>query len=506
MPLLLAIVCGGIVVAVLTPWIHANPSPGITFSAAPYSDEGIYNQAGRNFAVFGRTGTDQLDVGLTDGGYAAATAVVYKLTSVSITHGRFLSILSIALAVALAVAGLAGPLGRLTALLVGAGLVASQLVLLYGRTAMVEPYVLFWMVAAFVAMAHAVQRRSWRLGALSGVALGIGAWAKLDGLLPAPAIVGVPLLLAIIARRRDRFYAPLGALGAFLVASAGWWLIVGLPNYGRLQTVLSAQIHDRVRLTSVAVVRRLIHDYIHQGGDQAIHFNRVLVAAVAVSVIAVVARWRHVDEGGRHAMLTGLVWAAVTWGAIVLRGYSPNRYVVLVVPGLALAAAPGLAALIRVLADAVSHISGRASVGTVVRRTAGGAMAVALAAAGIVPFLHQMSPLAGTHQLRDDQRVIADALPPHARVYGVYAPIMCFGTDAVTVTPWPDSGVNMTDPQRSFGINYFLVDATVINTPTIKKEIHAVSPDRPLAKEDIAARVRWGPHILVLYRIHRTAS
>jgi hypothetical protein len=59
----------------------------------------------------------------------------------------------------------------------------------------------------------------------------------------------------------------------------------------------------------------------------------------------------------------------------------------------------------------------------------------------------------------------------------------------------------MTDPIRTLGVNYVLLDQTVMNTALIKQEIRAVSPRTTLADADVVAQVPWGPHRLVLFRL-----
>jgi hypothetical protein len=80
-------------------------------------------------------------------------------------------------------------------------------------------------------------------------------------------------------------------------------------------------------------------------------------------------------------------------------------------------------------------------------------------------------------------------------VYGAYGPTMLPGTRARLVTPWAPADANVRDPAGRFGVTHLLSDGRDAAA------VAALGPRARGARE--VARVRWGPHTLVLSELPR---
>jgi len=464
-----------LLVALLAPFAGADPPEGLTTSNAPWTDEGFNLANARNRVLFGRFGTDDVDRSLTNGAYSGLAALLFAATGPGIPAGRWLSILAVAAAAAAAAAGLARPLGARAALLTAAALGGCQLLLQYGRLGFTEPLVVALLTGALVLAARAPARPSAGAGAGLGLLLALAVSVKAIAVVPACATLAVLLGAALARRDRAALRMGLAALAGGAAAAAAWLATVAGPNLDRLRTALRIWPEVRYPHDPAALVRRLAA--YAAASDGALPRAAPLLLAAAAGTVVLAAAWRSLTRTRRDLALTGLLWGAGTWTAIAVGDYAPNRYVVPALPGLALLAGLGLAVL-----------GERRPAGGRARVALAAALAVAVAAPGVAGFLAAALP--ATRQLAADQRVLAAALPDGAVVYGSYGPTMLLGTRARLVTPWAPADANVDDPAGRFGVTHLLRDVRDAGTPA------ALGPRAHGARE--LARVRWGPHTLVL--------
>ena len=475
------------VLALLLPFLRADPPEGLTVSNAPWTDEGFNLANARARVLTGRFATGDVDRSLTNGAYSAAAAGLFALTGPRLVAGRALSAASAAGAVLLLALGLRRPLGAPAALLAAAALGGADLLLEYGRLALVEPAVVVLLAAAFVLATRAAWRPSPLAGAGLGLLLAAAVSVKAIALLPGAAMVAVVLVAAW--RRRDRPALRMGAaaVAAFALAAAAWLLLVALPNWERLRTAL--RIWPRVGyLGSPAALAGRLGGYL-VSSDQAVGRSLPLLLAAAAGMAVAAGRWRRLPPAARDALVMAALWGAGLWVAVGAGDYlpdhyqAPNRYVVPALPGLAVLAGFGLAA--------VAEASGS---GAVLRRTAAVVLALAVAGPGTARYLG--GALGAGDQRERDQRVLAAALPAGAVVLGAYAPTLLFDTRVGALTPWPPAGANVRDPAGRLGVTHLLVGGAADPTGRLL----------PAAARTPLARVRWGREEVTLYRLPAGAS
>ncbi len=523
---LAAPVLAAAVLALLVPFVRADPPAGLTGSNAPWTDEGFNLANARQRVLFGRFAAGDVDRSLTNGAYSAAAAGVFALTRPRLVAGRMLSVAAVAGAVLLLALGLARPLGPAAALLAATALLGSDLLLEYGRLAMVESTVVLLLVAAYVLATRAAWHPSVPAGAALGLLLAAAVSVKANALVAALALLGVVVGAALRRRDRPALAMGLAAVAATLVAAVGWLLLVALPNRARLGTAL--RIWPRVDYldTPAAMAGHLGRYLAH--ADQAIGRSLPLLLAAGVGLATLALRWRRLGRPARDALVMAALWGLGLWVAVAVGDWlpghytPPNRYVVPALPGLAVLAGFGLAALAaaagRALAPLVAargsrprlpgdrpsrtrpprpswaRLPGdrrrvRPAAGTVLAAVV---LALAVAAPGTARYLGDA--LAGGRERERDQRLLAAALPVGAVVYGAYAPTLLFDTRVEVLTPWPSADANVRDPVGRFGVTHLLVGGPA--DPTGQ-----VPAFRDRSRMRLLARVHWGGEELALYRL-----
>jgi hypothetical protein len=518
------------VFALLLPFADADPPAGLTGSNAPFTDEGFNLANARNRVLFGRFGIDDVDRSLTNGVDSVAGAAVFAVTGPRLAAGRVLSMACAAGAVLLLALGLAAPLGRLAALLAAAALGGADLTLEYGRLALVEPMTVLLLTAAFVLAVRARGRPSVAAGTATGLLVAAAVSVKATALLPGLILLGVPLATAVRDRRRQpgaparpaatggpgpgpagatgpvpgergRLLAALAALVAAVAAGLGWLLVAALPNADRLATAL--RVWPRIHYPgSPGALAARLGDYLTHS-DQALGRSAPLLVGAGVGVAAAAARWRGLDPGQREALVMAAGWGIGLWAAIAVGDYAPNRYVVPALPGLAVLAGFGLAAL----ASATSGLAtggrpraappgrpgstraGRRGLAAVVAAVVLGA---AVAGPGVARFLAGSDP--GARQRARDQRALAALVPAGATVYGTYAPTLLFDTRLRLVAPWPPAGANVADPVGRLGVTHVLAGGP--GDPTL--QVPAFRDGGGLVR---LVRVPWAGRQLWLYQV-----
>src|SRR6266536_85037 len=434
------LVLAALVLALLAPFARADPPAGLTGSNAAWTDEGFNLANARQRVLFGEFATGDVDRSLTNGVYSAVAAGVFAVTRPRLAAGRAISMVAVAVAVLLLAAGLAAPLGAAAALLAAAALGGADLVLEYGRLALVEPTVVALLTAAFVLAVRAPWRPSPWAGAGLGLALAAAVSVKAVAVVPAAAMLAVVLAAALKRRHRAALVMGLVALGTALAAGLVWLVAVALP------------------------------------------------AAAGLGLAALVGRWRRIGRAARDALVIAALWGVGLWAVLGAGDYlpthyaAPNRYVVPALPGLAVLAGFGLSWLAGGL--------GRHRAGV-----AAATLALAVATPGAVGYLSAAT--ASGHQRERDQRLLAAKLPPHAVVFGAYAPTLLFDTRAEVVTAWPPAGANVDDPVGRFGVSHVLAaDPADASDP-----IAEVPAFRDLHGLPRLAQVRWGGRTVGLYGV-----
>jgi 4-amino-4-deoxy-L-arabinose transferase-like glycosyltransferase len=489
------VLLAALVVGLLVPFLTADPPRGLTGSNAAWTDEGFNLASARERVLSGRFATGDVDRSLTNGAYSAIAAGVFAVTRPRMAAGRAISVAAVAAAVLLLAVGLAEPLGRGAALLAAAALAGSDLILEYGRLALVEPTVVALLAVAFVLAVRAPARPSAVAGAGLGLALAAAISVKAIAAVPAAAMLAVVLGAAL--HRRDRHALRMGllALGVAVAAGLIWLLAVALPNLDRLRTAL--EIWPAVDyLAAPWTLASRLWSYLASGADGALLRSLPLLAATAVGLVAAGLEWRRLGRGARDALLIAALWGFGLWAAIGAGDYlptlyvAPNRYVVPALPGLAVLAGFGIARLAGALAR------GR-------RRAAGAVLAAVLALAVAAPgAARYLSAASGSGDQRErDQAALAARLPRGAVVFGAYAPTLLFDTRMRLLSAWLPAGANVDDPVGRFGVDHVLAtEPADASDPTSD-----VPAFRDVGGSRALAVVRWGDRTIGLYGVAASA-
>jgi 4-amino-4-deoxy-L-arabinose transferase-like glycosyltransferase len=467
------------VVFLLAPFIAADPPQRLTKDNAHATDEGFNLANARQRVLFGEFATGDVDRSLTNGAYSAIAATLFRATGPKLVIGRTISVVAVALAVLLLAVGLAEPLGRAAALLAAATLAGANLLLEYGRLAMVEPTLVAFLTGGFVLAVRAVRRRSPWAGVGAGLLLAAAVSVKAIAVVPLLAVLAV--LLGPAAWRRDRqaLLAGLAAVGAVTAAASGWVLLVALPNLERLRTALRIWPAVRYPDTPWEALQRLGHYAI--SSDHAIARSAPLLLAALIGLAVLGWRWRSLDRAARDTLVMAALWGFGLWLAVAIGSHGPNRYVVPALPGLAVLAGFGLATAVPPLAR------GRAGLLVV--------LALTVALPGTAQYLHDAA--ASGRQRQHGQQALAAALPDGAVVYGAYAPTMLFDTRAELLTLWPSAGANTDDPVGRFGVTHVLAATAGDPTdPTLR-----VAELKRFQQADGVLQVPWDQHTLHLHEL-----
>jgi hypothetical protein len=521
------LVLAALVLALLAPFATADPPAGLTASNAAWTDEGFNLANARERVLAGRFATGDIDRSLTNGAYSGIAAGVFALTRPNLAAGRAISMAAVAVAVLLLGVGLAEVLGAAPALLAAAALAGADLVLEYGRLALVEPTVVMLLTAAFVLAVRAPWRPSPWAGAGVGLALAAAVSVKAIALLPSVVMLAVVIGAALARRDRRALVMGLVALGVAAAAGLVWLLAVALPNLGRLRTGL--EIWPQVGyLAAPWTLAGRLWRYLAAGSDGAAWRCLPLLLAGGLGLAAAAAGWRRIGRAARDALMIAVLWGVGLWAAVGAGDYlpthyvAPNRYVVPALPGLAVLAGFGLAWLAgapaalgrgrgaRAAAGAAAPVGGEQGARPVAaaaqggRRGARAAVAVGLAAAVAVPGAARYLAAAtgGGHLRERDQRVLAAALPDRAVVLGAYAPTLLFDTRARLLSTWPPAGANVDDPVGRFGVSHVLAAVP----PDGSDPTTQVPAFRDLGATRPLVRVEWGGRTIGLYAITNTPA
>ncbi|HIE11288.1 MAG TPA: hypothetical protein EYP62_06700 [Kiritimatiellae bacterium] len=185
--------------------IHISSNPGVHF------DPPSKCHNARNRVLFGRWNVDEWTPYIHGPLYTLLQGLIFRLTGVGLAQLRLLSVGCSLIALA-AIGFLLRREFNYPAALSAAILLAFSLTFqVYGRSGLLEPLeIAMTMTAAvFLSLAGSAYRRAHRFPAhLAVAAASLAAWgAVLSKPLGAPALVAVPLALAIFLRGRDRLCA-----------------------------------------------------------------------------------------------------------------------------------------------------------------------------------------------------------------------------------------------------------------------------------------------------------
>jgi 4-amino-4-deoxy-L-arabinose transferase-like glycosyltransferase len=408
-------------IALLAPFINVDPARGVTFSNAPFSDEGWNLVGARNIALFGHPSTDEWRTWLLAVPFAIVEAAAFALFGTSLLVARAAIIVAVALTGAAIVAALQGPVGRANAWLAGAAFVACGLVLYYGRLAFLEPLVGLFLAGGVLTLVPAPRRRPLVWGAVGGVLLALAVMTKS---LAAPSVLGIIVVAAVTAVRQGwaRRWLAAAAVSGGAVAAA-WVVVVLLPNARAVGRILE-EVYPPYRLP-VDLEELLTHLASLPLADGAVIYAGPLLVLAAIGgarlVTTTIRGGVQPGDVAPLATLAALLAAIATLGIV---DYQPNRYVVAFLP---------LAAILAGWIPPLPALRGGAE------RRPRPAVVALVALFAVVPgmVLHASWVRGGGREVASIQAAALGSLPPGASIAGQYAPLVALGAPGVrTIVPF----------------------------------------------------------------------
>jgi 4-amino-4-deoxy-L-arabinose transferase-like glycosyltransferase len=345
--------------------------------------------------------------------------------------------------------GLRRPLGLPGALVAAVAATMSTLTLYYGRLALLEPVVSLTLCVAAVAAIRATASPSVRRWAVAcGVAFGIAVALKVNALASMVGILGAVGLLGLRTPRLRGFVGI--ALGIVAVVVVGWVFFVAIPNIEQLSATVAASPIDSVPTSPGGWLANMRGFLISNDGLVGLTWPILTAAVAGVIVVA----WDHAGRAGRTGALSdpaivaliGGSWAVIGLIGVASFGYQPNRYVVPLLPGLALVVGAAVSVVDRRTVGQPGSLRGLASV----------AIVGLLAIPGLVAHAGWVISTGRTEI--EGQAAVEAIVPAGAHLGGGYAPLFAMRLPVTTTFTIGDRPLNQGDLYVA-GVRWFVVEA-----------------------------------------------
>lgn len=464
----------GIVFVALASVVATDPAHGVTWSNAPFTDEAWNVVNARNLVLLGSWSTDDWTHHLITLPFSLSEAIAFAIGGVGIVQARLVSILAVALTTGLLGWTLRRVLGPWPAFLGAVAFAGSALVLYYGRLAFLEPVETLFLVAAVVAIPHAVGEHARRAGLMGGLMLALAIGTKTNALFATLGILGG---LAIVGFRSPAVRRWLVAAVAVIVTAGVVWLLAfWLPNRDSIG-LMTDEWFRWITTPPYNPVDRIAR-YLGYN-DGAIGYLAPLWIGSAIGLAATARAWRLLPPEVRLLTFAGLGWVVVGWGILFVVTYNPSRYVVPVVPGFALLISGGAYAVTRLL-------PGRPDVARAVFAVAGLAL--------LLPGTLSATAWArsSTATLPELQARVEAIVPAGSVVQGNYAPLIAMRVPGVLLVTSFDA--NPGDLYAERHVRWLVLE------PGERPSWIARHSDAWAARE-LVLTAPWGTTTLDLYRL-----
>lgn len=451
----------------LVVFVAADPPSHVTFSSSPFTDEAFNNVNARNFVQLGRWSTDEWNLYLVNLPFSLIEALWFQLVGVGIVQARLVTIACVSLAAAALVWSLRGAVGRGAALFAGLAFATSGLVLFYGRLAFLEDMVVLGLMLGTAVLARD-DRLTLRWGVLSGVCYALAIGAKPSA---GFAVAGILVAVALGIGQHDpaarRWTA--GALAAIALAGLVWAAVIWLPNRDAVALDLRIWAPENLNLAPFDMLRSAWH---YVSGDNDHLYGRLLgpVLLLGGAGLASVAIFRNrLSRCQTRLAVVAIGWLALGFGILLIASYRPNRYVLPLVPPLAILSGLGFHAVGQWLGE--RRIGGRPSIG----RSASAVLVIALTAGAAVPGLALYGSWAreATYNLPDIQARFTNAVPDGARVGGRESALYLMRSHAITLITQPGGGPANHGDLYAQGVRWYVLPADDAPPPGVSDALWA---------------------------------
>ncbi|HUL73391.1 MAG TPA: glycosyltransferase family 39 protein [Vicinamibacterales bacterium] len=310
-----------------TLWLRADP-PQITVNGVGivWHDEGAWTHNARNRALWGAWRTDDWNPVFIAPVFTALEYASFREFGVGLWQARLVSVAAGLVAVGCLVGGLAALGTRRTALIGGLLLATNYAFVMWNRAALMESTMTAFIVAGWAAYAAGEKRPAW--GLVAGAAAVLAWFTKASAAFFAAAIVLDAAASLVFARSRGEARAAAWTLAGFAAAALA---VVGLfvwPHWGEYvfynwqMSVVRKPEYDLGHLLDRASWLPIVESF----------FMRMwlVLAAAAVSIAAVIARWRTARPAERLLVL----WVLVGLLELVIHDSGNERRYVMFIPAL----------------------------------------------------------------------------------------------------------------------------------------------------------------------------
>lgn len=320
---LASVVVGALLVRLL--WLTADAPASLSWSGAPWTDEGLYSHVARSYALWHAPPQDGWNNRLVSPLWDLLALAAFRVVGVGYVALRLASI-------ALTLVALAGfwlvlrrewgaPLATL-----GAALWAFDYYWIqYSRLGLLEPGLVCWLVLAALCWCVALDRgMPWAV--LAGMCAGVAwIWKSLALLwLPAPLLA----LLIVAAARRHRLAVAVGYLTGLGLTLLAYMLVWYLPQRAALEAAAAFYAAQRVPQDLGAIARQVLASL-----RSPFIVGQTPVLLVAGLLGAARALWRLRRGPLPPPVALGLAWLGCGVPLLALP-YNPPRYFVWLVPAL----------------------------------------------------------------------------------------------------------------------------------------------------------------------------
>ncbi len=326
--------------ALLTAFVSADPATKVTASLAPFTDEGFNVVNARNLVQLGTWTTDEWNLHLVNLPFSLLQAVWFQVAGVGIVQARLISIACVSLTAMALVWGLRGAVGRAWATFAGLAFGASGLILFYGRLAFLEDLVVLGLTLGTLTLARQ-SRLDLRGGALAGLCYAVAIGAKPSAIF---SVAGILLAMGLVWGWRDRAVRRwiVGSGAVVTIAGVVWALLIWLPNQSAVAIDTKIWPAYQWHLTPSALYYS-VKAYLTTDSDNIFSVMLLpLIGLSAAGLVAIAALRRRLGQAEARLAAAAIAWAVFGFGILIAVSYRPSRYVVPLVPALAIIAAIGL--------------------------------------------------------------------------------------------------------------------------------------------------------------------
>lgn len=436
-PLLAAMGVAAMAAALLAVQLAQDPVPGFTVSDSPFTDEGWSVLGARNYSLLGTWSTDEWRLFWAQLPFNVAALAAFEIGGIGILQARLVAVVSSVLAIGVLVDLLARRVWMAPALIGGVGLAASTLLLYYGRLAILEPMVVLFLVLGFFLLLGGWPRTPLPGGIAAGAALAMAVATKPSAIF---AVSGM-LLAALLAGAEVTGLRRRVAVSMAVIVAAGLaWSAVVLAQPGLLSSILRIWPRQELPRSLSALWERVV-EYV-PNSDGALAAAAPLLVGAAAGLVLGIVRWRGLEPSRRAMLAAAIGWLAAGLLILVVVPYRPNRYVVPLLPAMAIITAVGVA----LAAERFARIGRR------LRFVAAATLVVAMAVPGVFSVASWTS--VATYRLPAIQARMLELVHAAAPMEGASAPTLAMRVPAPVIVP--SFGVNAGDLYADYGVRWLL--------------------------------------------------